>query len=248
VRLADGRTFAASVEDIDIESDLATVRIHSKDLPTLSLGSSSDVRLGEWVVAVGCPLALSNTITSGVVSSTSRGASEIGLKTEIIYIQTDAAITYGNSGGPLINLDGEAIGINSMKVAAGISFAIPIDHAKKFLAAAEARRASGIKKPSRRYMGISVLSITDQIKLELESRGYKKVSQGVLVWQVVVGSPAYMAGMKPGDIIVRINGTEIRSSHDLYEMTKTADKLAVQVQRGEKLYSCTVTPEIVMDD
>lgn len=200
VKLLDGRTFVGMVEDIDPISDLATVRVQCKNLPTMSLGESSRVRSGEFVVALGSPLALSNTVTAGVVSSTHRASQELGLRgRDINYIQTDAAITFGNSGGPLVNLDGQAIGINSMKVTAGISFAIPIDHAREFLRKGIERGKRGSETssmlPVRRYMGITMLTLTEDILRELRQRSHSvpsDVSFGVLVWKVIIGSPAHV--------------------------------------------------------
>ena len=188
VRLQDGRVFAGTVEDVDVKSDLATLRIPCKNLPQMKLGSSSDIRPGEWVVAMGSPLALSNTITTGVVSNIARPPDELGLQGRDVpdYIQTDAAITFGNSGGPLINLDGEAIGINSMKVTPGISFAIPIDYAKEFLKkSAEAQKKGGGLDNSRRYIGITMVTLNPQIIDELKVRIQvpQNVSHGIIIYR-----------------------------------------------------------------
>ncbi|XP_037946869.1 serine protease HTRA2, mitochondrial-like [Teleopsis dalmanni] len=252
VRLNDGRTFPGVVEDVDQTSDLATVRIQCKDLPVMKLGKSSTLRSGEWVVALGSPLALSNTVTAGVVSSIHRPSQELGLKNrDINYIQTDAAITFGNSGGPLVNLDGEAIGINSMKVTAGISFAIPIDYVKIFLKRSAERRTQGkstkLQYPTKRYMGITMLTLTPDILYELKSRSQSvpdNVQHGVLVWKVIIGSPAHTGGLSPGDIVTHINGKEIKNSSDVYEiLAETQKALDITIFRGLKKMSIHVVPE-----
>merc|ERR1712045_154908 len=182
-------------EDVDVKSDLATVRIPCKNLPVMKLGESFNLRPGEFVIAMGSPLALSNTITTGVVSSVARNRKELGLRSQRDvpeYIQTDAAITFGNSGGPLINLDGEAIGINSMKVSPGISFAIPIDYAKEFLRrSAESRMKGGVGHQSRRFLGITMLPLNHQIIEELRKRNQLTVNltHGILIYRVVENSP-----------------------------------------------------------
>ncbi|XP_032680026.1 serine protease HTRA2, mitochondrial isoform X2 [Odontomachus brunneus] len=211
VKLHDGSVYTAVIEDVDVCSDLATIRINKTNLPVMKLGNSSDIRPGEFVVAIGCPLTLSNTITSGVVSSVNRPSTEIGMHNlHIGYIQTDAAITFGNSGGPLVNLNGEAIGINQLKITAGISFAIPIDYAKEFLKKVEARRNKGKKDlqsgSRKRYLGMTMQSLMPDILVEIQQDNkYMFMTHGVLVWKIIPGSPADIAGIQPGDIITYAN-------------------------------------------
>ncbi|XP_054920945.1 serine protease HTRA2, mitochondrial isoform X2 [Dermacentor andersoni] len=191
VKLHDGRQFTGKVEAVDRRSDLATVRIPAKGLPTLQLTHTDQLRPGEWVVAMGSPLALNNTITAGVVSSVHRSSKELGIHNEMDYIQTDAAINFGNSGGPLINLDGNVIGINTMKVTAGISFAIPADYAMNFLEEASKKNQEETSA-ERWYLGITMLTLTPSLILELQQRDpmFPHVTNGVLVWRVMLGSPA----------------------------------------------------------
>lgn len=169
---------------------------------------------------------------------------------DINYIQTDAAITFGNSGGPLVNLDGEAIGINSMKVTPGISFAIPIDHAKEFLSKTMERRKSGLpaKEPIiRRYMGITMLTLSPEILLELRQRSHDvppHVQNGILVWKVIIGSPAHSGGLSPGDIVTEINGKVVNSSQDVYDaLTQKGKDLNMVVYRGLTQMKMTIQPE-----
>ncbi|KAH8247498.1 hypothetical protein KR038_005234 [Drosophila bunnanda] len=252
VRLSDGRTFPATIEDVDQTSDLATLRIQVNNLSVMRLGKSSTLRSGEWVVALGSPLALSNTVTAGVISSTQRASQELGLRNrDINYLQTDAAITFGNSGGPLVNLDGEAIGVNSMKVTAGISFAIPIDYVKVFLERAAERRKKGSAYktgyPVKRYMGITMLTLTPDILFELKSRSQNmpnNLTHGVLVWKVIVGSPAHSGGLQPGDIVTHINKKEIKNSSDVYDaLADNSKTLDIVILRGVKQMHVTITPE-----
>ncbi|XP_059422365.1 serine protease HTRA2, mitochondrial-like [Carassius carassius] len=249
VKLTNGETYNATVQDVDQAADIATIKINAKHpLPTLRLGQSSEVRQGEFVVAMGSPFSLKNTITSGIVSSAQRGSKELGLSnSNIDYIQTDATIDFGNSGGPLINLDGEVIGINTMKVTAGISFAIPSDRVRIFLERAADKQKSwfGESGSKRRYIGVMMLTLTPSIIEELKMRdiSFPDVSHGVLIHRVIIGSPASRAGMKPGDVIVEINGSKVNSSEEIYNAVRTSDSLNVVVRRGADLLMLHMTPE-----
>ncbi|XP_078397037.1 serine protease HTRA2, mitochondrial-like [Cetorhinus maximus] len=198
VKLANGEMYEASVQALDQVADIATIKINPKaPLPTLPLGVSSEIRHGEFVVAMGSPFALQNTITSGIVSSVQRGSRELGMaRSDMEYIQTDASIDFGNSGGPLVNLDGEVIGINTMKVTSGISFAIPSDRLRQFLVQAEQSKKSWFGTETKhRYIGVLMLTLTPQILSELKVRDprFPNVSYGVLIHKVITGSPCALA-------------------------------------------------------
>lgn len=249
VKLTNGDVYNATVQDVDPVADIATIKITSRNpLPTLTLGRSSDVRQGEFVVAMGSPFSLRNTITSGIVSSAQRGSEELGLsKSNMDYIQTDAAIDFGNSGGPLINLDGEVIGINTMKVTAGISFAIPSDRLRLFLDQAQKKKSSwfGESESKRRYIGVMMLTLTPSIIAELKLRdpSFPDVSHGILIHRVIMGSPAYRAGMLPGDVVVEINGVKVHTSEEIYQAVRNSNQITMVVQRGRELLRLEMTPE-----
>ncbi|KAG8198329.1 hypothetical protein JTE90_021578 [Oedothorax gibbosus] len=214
VKLFDGREFEGVVEHFDTQSDLATVRIQADNLPVLPLGQSSNIRTGEFVIAMGNPLTLSHTITAGIISSSNRQGKDLGLNPLVDYIQTDAAVNAGNSGGPLVNLDCEAIGINTMKITEGISFAIPSDRAIEFL-----KRTESIEKGSwnpfgaskdgkkQKYLGVTMLTLNTSIIRELQERipDFPSVTHGVMVWRIMRNSPSYESGIKQGDVITTIN-------------------------------------------
>lgn len=249
VKLTNGETYSATVQDVDHVADIATIKISpKKPLPTLPLGRSSDVRQGEFVVAMGSPFTLRNTITSGIVSSAQRGSKELGLpNSNMEYIQTDAAIDFGNSGGPLINLDGEVIGINTMKVTAGISFAIPSDCVRTFLdqAANKSNSRLGGVESKRRYIGVMMLTLSPSIISELKMRdhSFPDVTHGILIHRVITGSPAHRAGMFPGDIVLEINASKVKSSEEMYAAVRTSDTINLLVQRGPERIHLHLTPE-----
>lgn len=208
VRLKDGRTFPAESTWSDPKSEVAMIKIDADDLPTIELGSSTGTQIGDWVVAVGNPFGLAETLTVGVISA--KGRNNIGIADYEDFIQTDAAINPGNSGGPLLNVDGEAIGINTAIYSRsggymGIGFAIPID-----MAVGIKDRLLADGKVNRGFIGISMNPgpLDDEMAAEfgLDDPG------GVLIADVVQDGAADKAGLKAGDVITHLNGARITNN------------------------------------
>ena len=208
IRMADRREFKAELIGSDPLSDVALLKVDAKGLPTLKMGNSEELRRGEWVVAIGSPFNFDQSVTAGIVSAKGRSTNQ---QRYVPFIQTDVAINRGNSGGPLINLDGEVVGINSWILSSGggymgLSFSIPIETANN---AVEQLREHG--KVSRGLMGVSVAPVDREMA---EAMNLDKPI-GALVGEVSPGSAAEVAGIEPGDIILEFNGQEIEVSGDL---------------------------------
>jgi serine protease Do len=206
VTLTDKREFKARIVGADKRTDVAVVKIDAAGLPAVRVGDVSKLKVGEWVMAIGSPFGLDNTVTAGIVSAKGRDTGDY-----LPFIQTDVAINPGNSGGPLINMRGEVIGINSQIYSRsggfmGISFAIPIDEASRV---AEQLRVSG--RVQRGRIGVQIDQVTRDVA---ESIGLGR-PQGALVRSVEGGSPADKAGVEAGDIITRFNGQAIERASDL---------------------------------
>ncbi|MEH2211884.1 HhoA/HhoB/HtrA family serine endopeptidase [Nostoc sp.] len=240
VRLKDGRTFEGKVQGIDEVTDLAVVKINAgNDLPVAPLGSSTNVQVGDWAIAVGNPLGFDNTVTLGIVSTLKRSSAQVGISDKRLdFIQTDAAINPGNSGGPLLNGLGEVIGINTAirPDAMGIGFAIPIDKAKAI--AAQLQRDGKVAHP---YLGVQMLTLTPDLAKQNNTDPNSPIQipeiNGVFVMRVVPNSPAASAGIRRGDVILQVDGKAITSAEQLQnvvEDSRLGQVLQVKVQRGNK--------------
>jgi serine protease Do len=203
VTLEDGRVLDADIVGTDPHSDVAVIKVKADSLRVLPLGDSDKLEVGEWVVAVGSPFGLSHTITSGIVSA--KGRSSMGITDYEDFIQTDAAINPGNSGGPLLNLDGEVVGMNTAIVTRsggnmGIGLAIPIDMAKTIM-----NQLIDNGKVTRGYLGIVIQDLTPDLAQSFKLGNVK----GILVAQVTSDSPAEKAGVESGDVITRLDGQPV---------------------------------------
>jgi serine protease Do len=235
VTLTDKREFKARIVGADKRTDVAVVKIEAAGLPAVKVGDVSRLKVGEWVMAIGSPFGLENTVTAGIVSAKQRDTGDY-----LPLIQTDVAINPGNSGGPLINLRGEVVGINSQIYSRsggymGIAFAIPIDEA---IRVSEQLRASG--RVTRGRIGVQIDQVTKEVA---ESIGLGK-PQGALVRAVESGAPAEKAGVEAGDIIIKLDGRAIDKSTDLPRMVgnlKPGTRSTLTVFRRGATKDLTVT-------
>lgn len=244
VRLADRREFEAELIGSDPLSDVALLKIDAKNLPTLEIGDSEVLRPGEWVVAIGSPFNFDQSVTAGIVSAKGRSTNQ---QQYVPFIQTDVAINRGNSGGPLLNMDGEVVGINSWILSSGggymgLSFSIPIETAS---GAVKQLREHG--KVSRGLLGVQVGAVNREMA---EAFGLER-PVGALVNDVNDGSAAERAGIEPGDVILAFNGEEIESSGDLPPLVGAnppGTEARVLVSRNGKEKSFVVTLDALESD
>ena len=230
VRLNDRRELTATLVGADPRSDLAVLKIEADNLPTVKLGKSKPLKVGEWVVAIGSPFGFDYSVTKGIVSAKGRSLPTEANENYVPYIQTDVPINPGNSGGPLFNLKGEVVGINSQIYSnsggfMGVSFAIPIDVA---IEVADQLKENG--RVSRGWLGVVIQEVNRELA---ESFGLTK-PQGALVARVLEGSPAASAGLKEGDVIISFNGEPIAFSSELPHLvgrTRVGTTAKLRVQR-----------------
>ncbi|MBI4204803.1 MAG: DegQ family serine endoprotease [Betaproteobacteria bacterium] len=238
VKLTDRREFKAKVVGADRRSDIATLKIEASNLPTVTIGDPEKMKVGDWVAAIGSPFGFENSVTSGIISAKSRALPD---STYVPFIQTDVAVNPGNSGGPLFNMRGEVIGINSQIYSRtggymGLSFAIPIDVAIKV-------RDDLVRygKVTRGRLGVTIQSVTQSLA---RSFGLDKPA-GAIVSSVEKDGPADHAGLKPGDIILKIAGKEVDQSHELPSVVagvRPGTKTEVEIWRsgGRKTLPVTI--------
>lgn len=237
VRLNDRRELEAEVIGSDERTDVALLKIEADDLPVLELGRSADLKVGEWVLAIGSPFGFDHSVTAGIVSATERALAN---ETYVPFIQTDVAINPGNSGGPLFNLDGEVVGINSQIYTRsggfmGLSFAIPIDVAMNV---AEQLKGRGFVE--RGWLGVIIQEVNRDLA---ESFGLPKPA-GALVAKVMADSPAGASGLREGDVILSFNGQDVELSSDLPPLVgriKPGESAEVEIMRNGRRETLDVT-------
>ncbi|MFS8797418.1 trypsin-like peptidase domain-containing protein [Synechococcus sp. R70.1] len=224
VHLLDGRTFEGKVKGSDPVTDIAVIQIEGENLPTVTLGNSDQVRPGDWAIAIGNPLGLDNTVTVGIISAVGRSSGQIGAANKrVTFLQTDAAINPGNSGGPLLDAEGRVIGVNTaiFQRAQGVGFAIPINRAMEI-----AERLIRDGRVEHAFLGIRMITLNPDLVARLNRDPARlsplTVQEGVLIGEVVPGSPAEQVGLRKGDVIVEIDGRPIRDAEQVQQLVDAA--------------------------
>jgi Do/DeqQ family serine protease len=249
VLLKDGRSLQGKVLGQDNLTDVAVIKIQASNLPVVQMGNSDQLRPGEWAIAIGNPLGLDNTVTAGIISATGRTSGDVGVPDKRVgFIQTDAAINPGNSGGPLLNQYGQVIGMNTAIIsggAQGLSFAIPIKTAQRI-----ATQLIATGKVDHPFLGIQMTSLSPELKQRLSadrSSTFKlQDDSGVLVYQVLPNSPASKVGIKPGDVIKKINGQEITKASQVQQTvddTAVGKSLQLEMKRNGQVINLAIQPE-----
>jgi Do/DeqQ family serine protease len=247
VTLKDGRSFKGDVVGADPLTDVAMIKIDAQNLPTVQLANSDQLQPGEWAIAIGNPLGLDNTVTDGIVSATGRSSGQVGAPDQRVdFIQTDAAINPGNSGGPLLNAQGEVIGMNTAIIqdAQGIGFAIPINTVRRI--ADQLASTGSVTHP---FIGVSMVTLTPQLQQEINQDPQRPFSiqrdKGVFIAEVAPQSPAAKAGLKVGDVIEGIENKPITTADQVQERVETStvgQPLTLEVLRQDKSLTLEVTP------
>jgi Do/DeqQ family serine protease len=247
VTLKDGRSFKGKVLGKDELTDVAVIKIQADNLPLVALGNSDQLQPGEWAIAIGNPLGLDNTVTTGIISATGRSSNLIGAADKRVeYIQTDAAINPGNSGGPLLNSRGEVIAMNTAIIqgAQGLGFAIPINTAQRI-----SSQLIATGKVEHPYLGIQMVGLTPQLKQTINSNPNSGLSvdedKGVLVLKVIPNSPAAKAGIRPGDVIQKLGNqavTDASSVQKVVENSQVGGDLLMELRRNGQNLNIAVQP------
>lgn len=246
VTLKDGRTFDGEVVGVDPVTDVAVIKIEATDLPIVRIGSSQNLVPGQWAIAIGNPLGLDNTVTAGIISATERSSSQVGVDKRVRFIQTDAAINPGNSGGPLLNDQGEVIGVNTAirANAQGLGFAIPIETAQRI---ADQLFANGeVQHP---YLGIQMVDLTPELKERIsQEEGLAldaNLETGILIIEVMQDTPAAQAGLQQGDVILKVNNTPVETAVDVQDQVETSsvgEILELEINRNGQVQTIQVRP------
>ncbi len=250
VILQDGRRFNGRVRGADRTTDVAVIEIDASGLPTVKLGNSDNLLPGQAAIAIGNPLGLDFTVTQGIISATGRSGADFGGSARVNFIQTDTAINPGNSGGPLLNSKGEVVGINTAIIqgASGIGFAVPIATAQRV---AEQIVTKG--RAEHPYLGIQMQELTPELRAQINNlnTGVRiNQDQGVIILSVLPNSPAAQGGLRPGDIIESMGGTQIENSKQVQqkvEATPIGTPLQITVNRNGQSRNLTVKPAPLPD-